>query len=136
MTPTESVSLRGMRFHVLVGVLPHEQVHPQPLEVDVTVWRAPRADDGGGLEAGDDVGEDAAGGVIDYRELYEAVAARVTAGPLRFLEDLARTLVGDLLARPYVRRARVAVRKPHVPLGGPLAYAEVVVDSGRPGPDA
>jgi 7,8-dihydroneopterin aldolase/epimerase/oxygenase len=127
VAPSESVSLRGMRFHVLVGILPHEQVHPQPIEVDVTVWRAPRA---GEDVAGDD--ED----VIDYRDLYDVVAARVTAAPLRFLEDVARTLVGDLLARPYVRRARVAVRKPHVPLPGPLAYAEVVVDSGRSGTDA
>jgi dihydroneopterin aldolase len=117
-----------MRFHVFVGVLPHEQVHPQPLEVDVTVWRGAKSDDGESDETDD--------AVIDYRDLYDAVAARVTAGPLRFLEDVARTLVGDLLARPYVRRARVAVRKPHVPLPGPLAYAEVVVDSGRPGPDA
>jgi dihydroneopterin aldolase len=116
-----------MRFHVLVGILPHEQEHPQPIEIDVTVWRALRSDD----PAGD--GED---DVIDYRDLYDAVAARVTGGPLRFLEDVARTLVGDLLARPNVRRARVAVRKPHVPLPGPLAFAEVVVDSGRPGPDA
>jgi 7,8-dihydroneopterin aldolase/epimerase/oxygenase len=116
-----------MRFHVRVGVLPHEQVHPQPLEIDVTVWRAQRSEGG----VGDDEGD-----VIDYRDLYDAVAARVSGGPLRFLEDVARTLVGDLLARPYVRRARVAVRKPHVPLPGPLAYAEVVVDSGRPSPDA
>jgi dihydroneopterin aldolase len=114
-----------MRFHVLVGVLPHEQEHPQPLEIDVTIWRAPRSDD-----RADD------GDIVDYRDLYDAVAARVTVGPLRFLEDVARTLVGDLLARPRVRRARVAVRKPHVPLAGPLAYAEVVVDSGRPGSDA
>jgi dihydroneopterin aldolase len=116
-----------MRFHVLVGVLPHEQMHPQPLEVDVTVWRAIRLED-----------EEAAGGnnIVDYRDLYDTVAARVTGGPLQFLEDVARTLVGDLLARPHVRRARVAVRKPHVPLPGPLAYAEVVVDSGRPGADA
>jgi 7,8-dihydroneopterin aldolase/epimerase/oxygenase len=127
VAPSESVSLRGMRFYVLVGILPHEQVHPQPIEVDVTVWRAPRADDD---VAGDD--EE----VIDYRDLYDVVAGRVTAAPLRFLEDVARTLVGDLLARPYVRRARVAVRKPHVPLPGPLAYAEVVVDSGRSGTDA
>lgn len=116
-----------MRFHVLVGILPHEQVHPQPIEVDVTVWRAPRADDDTASD-----GED----VIDYRDVYDVVAARVTGAPLRFLEDVARTLVGDLLARPYVRRARVAVRKPHVPLPGPLAYAEVVVDSGRSGTDA
>lgn len=112
-----------MRFHVLIGVLPHEHMHPQPLEVDVTIWRAMRADD---RESGD------ADEIVDYRDLYDAVAARVTGAPLRFLEDVARTLVGDLLARPHVRRARVAVRKPHVPLPGPLAFAEVVVDSGRP----
>jgi dihydroneopterin aldolase len=117
-----------MRFHVPVGILPHEQTYPQPLEIDVTVWRAGRASDGDAPDTGNDV--------IDYRDLYDAVKARVTAGPLRFLEDVARTLVGDLLARPHVRRARVAVRKPHVPLAGPLAYAEVVVDSGRPGVDA
>ena len=127
MAPSESVSLRGMRFHVLVGILPHEQLYAQPIEIDLTVWRMPRSDDDGGGG-----GED----VVDYRDLYDAVAARVMAGPLRYLEDVARTLVGDLLARPYVRRARVAVRKPHVPLPGPLAYAEVVVDSGRPAPDA
>ena len=127
MAPSESVSLRGMRFHVLVGILPHEQLHPQPIEVDVTVWRAPRSDD-------DTAGDSDA--VIDYRDLYDVVAARVTGAPLRFLEDVARTLVGDLLARPHVRRARVAVRKPHVALPGPLAYAEVVVDSGRSSPDA
>jgi dihydroneopterin aldolase len=126
--PTESVSLRGMRFHVLVGVLPHERAHPQPLEVDVTVWRGLRPND---AEAADGENE-----VVDYRDLYDVVAARMTGEPLRFLEDVARTLVGDLLARPYVRRARVAVRKPHVPLPGPLSYAEVVVDSGRPGSDA
>ena len=114
-----------MRFHVRVGVLPHEREHPQPLEVDVTVWRA---------EPSDEVPGDA--GVLDYRDIYDAVAARVADAPLRFLEDVARTLVGDLLARRHVRRARVAVRKPHVPLPGPLAYAEVVVDSGRPPADA
>ena len=127
MAPSESVSLRGMRFHVLVGILPHEQLHPQPIEIDVTVWRSPRSDD--------DTTNDS-DAVIDYRDLYDVVAARVTGVPLRFLEDVARTLVGDLLSRPHVRRARVAVRKPHVPLPGPLAYAEVVVDSGRTGPDA
>jgi dihydroneopterin aldolase len=127
VAPSESVSLRGMRFHVLVGILPHEQLHPQPIEVDVTVWHAPRSDD-------DATGDSDA--VIDYRGLYDVVAARLTGAPLRFLEDIARTLVGDLLAGPHIRRARVAVRKPHVALPGPVAYAEVVVDSGRPGPDA
>jgi dihydroneopterin aldolase len=117
-----------MRFHALVGVLPHEQVYPQPLEIDVTVWRSARPG-----EAAASASDDA---VIDYRELYDAVAARVAVGPLRFLEDIARTLVGDLLTRRHVRRVRVAVRKPQVPLGGPVAYAEVIVDSGPGSADA
>jgi dihydroneopterin aldolase len=124
---SESITLRGMRFHVLVGVLPHEQEYAQPVEVDVTVWRAaPVAA----------ARESAEQPVIDYRDIYDAVSTRMSAGPLRLLEDVARTLVGDLLTRPSVGRARVAVRKPHVPLGGPLAHAEVVVDSGRPPADA
>lgn len=119
-----------MRFHVIVGVMPHEQERAQPLEIDVTVWPALRTGEGAQNSPRD------AGAVVDYRQLYDDVAARVTAAPLRYLEDLARALVDDLLARASVRRARVAVRKPHVALPGPLAYAEVVVDSGQSGPDA
>jgi dihydroneopterin aldolase len=42
---------------------------------------------------------------------------------------VARTVLED----ERVRHARVAVRKPHVALPGPLAYAEVVVKQGRDG---
>lgn len=117
----ESISLRGMRFHALVGVLPHEQEHPQPLEVDVTVWRAippPRG---------------APAGVLDYRELYDLVATHVAMQPVRYLEELAHALADAAMARWPIARAQVALRKPHVALPGPLAHAEVAVDRVREG---
>ena len=39
----DEVTLRGMRFHALVGVLPHEAEFAQPLEVDVSVGVRPGA---------------------------------------------------------------------------------------------
>ena len=110
MPATDSIALRGMRFHARVGILPHEQELPQPLEIDLVVW----------LEAG--------GEVVDYRALYDDVAAIVEGGPLRYLEDVGDAIARRVLARPRVVRVRVAVRKPHVALPGPLAHAEVAIE--------
>jgi dihydroneopterin aldolase len=104
------ITLHAMRFHGLVGILPHERDIPQPIEIDLTVTVAP--------------GE----GVIDYRELYSLCASSV-AGQTSFLEGLATRVAKSALdLSPRVRMARVAVRKPHVALPGPLGYAEVVVE--------
>jgi 7,8-dihydroneopterin aldolase/epimerase/oxygenase len=104
------ITLRAMRFHALVGILPHERDIPQPIEIDLTVSVAN--------------GE----GVIDYRELY-SIAAKSVVGQMSFLEGLADRVAKSALAHsPRIRTARVAVRKPHVALPGPLAYAEVVVE--------
>ena len=117
----ESIALRGMRFHALVGILPHEQEHPQPLEIDVVVWRVvPPAG-----------GEQAA--VLDYRELYDLVATHVAMRPVRYLEELAHALADAAMARWPVVRTQVALRKPHVALPGPLAHAAVAVDRVREG---
>ena len=113
MNRDDTITLRGMRFHVRVGILPHERELAQPLEIDLTV----------GLEAGD--------AVVDYRDLYADAAAVVARGPLHYLEEIADAIARRALARPRVTRAHVAVRKPHVALGGPLAYAEVAVDRDR-----
>ena len=105
----DEITLRGMRFHALIGILPHERTVPQPLEIDLTVTVAP------GL------------GVVDYRRLYDLAASVVASGPIDFLEE-----IGDRIARgaldERVRKVRVAVRKPHVALGGPLDYVEVVIE--------
>jgi dihydroneopterin aldolase len=67
--------------------------------------------------------------VIDYRGLYDVVARTIAAGPIEFLEEIAARVADQALAHDArIRAARVAVRKPHVALPGPLAYAEVVVE--------
>lgn len=104
----DAISLHGMTFHTLIGVLPHEREHPQPLEIDLTAWVNP--------------GE----GVVDYRRLYLAVKSAVD-GQLLYLEELADAIAARVLTEKGVQRVRVAVRKPHVTLGGPLDYAEVAV---------
>ncbi len=108
--PLDAIVLRGMRFHVLVGILPHEREHPQPLEVDLTAW----------IAAGH-------AGVVDYRGLHAAARDAVTASPREFLEEIAERVSAAALGVDGVRRVEVRVRKPNVPLGAPLDYVEVVI---------
>jgi dihydroneopterin aldolase len=109
-----AITLAGMRFHVRVGVLPHERELAQPLELDLTVRLAP-----GSTE------------VLDYRTLYALTRDVVGREPLEFLETIGGDIASRCLALPPVVSVRVAVRKPHVSLGGPLAHAEVVVEQDR-----
>jgi len=113
------VTLQSMRFHTHIGVLPHEAEIAQSIEVDVSVWVA-RHELAHGSE-----------GVLDYRELYELVAAIIGNGHIRYLEDLADQVVQGALEIPGVSRASVKVRKPHVALPGPLQHAEVGLDRRR-----
>lgn len=103
-----------MRFHARVGILEHEQAHPQPLEVDVTLRRQAGASD-----------------VLDYREVYRRTRDRFERQPLDYLETIAGDIATSLLALDGVASVRVAVRKPHVMLDGPLEYAEIVVERQR-----
>ena len=104
----------AMRFHARVGILPLEREAPQPLEVDLVVRH--------GSERRE---------VLDYRELYDATQATVESDPLTYLEPFAEALAARALAIDGVTWCRVAVRKPHVALGGPLAYAQVSVERRR-----
>jgi dihydroneopterin aldolase len=107
---THQITLKAMRFHALVGILPHERVIAQPIEVDLRVSVAEGVD------------------VVDYRGLYDLVAAVVTAHT-DYLEEIADRIAERALAlSARVRAASVAVRKPHVALGGPLDYVEVATE--------
>ena len=113
------ITLRGMRFHARVGVLPHEQEFAQPLEIDLMVWVTPAP-----VSASPE-------SVLDYRELYDLVRATVHGLELHYLEEVAAAIAGQALQHTRVERVRAAVRKPHVALPGPLQHAEVVVEMDR-----
>ena len=101
-----------MRFHALVGILPHERTVPQPIEIDLVVR----------VGAGD--------AIIDYRELYALTAETLAGGPDRFPRGSGRSsrAARARATTVAIQSARVAVRKPHVAMPGPVAYAEVVVE--------
>lgn len=109
----DSITLRGMRFHTLIGILPHEREHAQPIEIDLTAWTR-----GGGS-------------IVDYRRLYADVRESVDVPAHSYLESLAESIATRVLADRGIQRVRIAVRKPHVALGGPLDYAEVAVTRSR-----
>jgi dihydroneopterin aldolase len=118
MSQHDHISLKGMRFHTLVGLLPHEESVPQPLELDLTVWLSLRR-----------VGEsDSPQALLDYRDLYSLVEQTVGTSHIKLLEALCEKVASRALQLHGVRRARVAARKPHAPIHGPLDYVEVVVD--------
>lgn len=117
----DCISLKAMRFHTCVGLLPHEEHVPQPLELDLTVWRSLRR-----------VGEtDSPSALLDYRRLYEMVADTVGGSHHKLLEALCEKIAGGALAMDGVERVRVAARKPHAPIAGPIDFVEVVVERGE-----
>jgi 7,8-dihydroneopterin aldolase/epimerase/oxygenase len=105
----DAITLHAMSFHTLIGVLPHEREHPQPLEIDLTAWVRPGGD------------------VVDYRKLYAEVRDVVESAALFYLEELADSVAGRILEAFSVVRVRIAIRKPHAAVGGPLGHAEVAV---------
>ena len=109
----DRITLRGMRFHTLIGILPHEREHAQPIEIDLTVGVRPDS------------------AVVDYRRLYAEVRSATEAPALSYLEDLANAIIARVLEASPVERVRVTIRKPHAAVGGPLAYAEVAIERTR-----
>lgn len=118
---SDCITLKAMRFHTRVGLLPHEQDHPQPLELDLTVWASLK-------RAGE---TDSPQRLLDYRDLYALVAETVGASHHRLLEGLCEKIASRALALAQVERVRIAARKPHAPISGPLEYVEVVLERGR-----
>jgi dihydroneopterin aldolase len=110
MAGMDCITLRGMHFHVLVGILPQERVQPQRLDVDVMVWIRPGRT-----------------GIVDYRMLHDAARDAVMKSPREYLEEVAESVAESALAIEGVVSARVSVRKPDVPLGAPLDYVEVSI---------
>jgi dihydroneopterin aldolase len=116
MSALDVVTLKSMAFHTRIGVLPHEAQISQSIEVDLSVWVA-RPEGAHGAE-----------GIVDYRQLYDLVAGVVREGHTLYLENLVERIAAAALEIAGIRRTRVTVRKPHVSLPGPLAYAEVSLE--------
>ena len=121
MATRDRIVLKGMRFHTLVGLLPHEQSVPQPLELDLTIWRSLR-------RAGE---SDSPRALLDYRDVYALVEETVGNSPHKLLEGLCEKIAARALQLDGVERVEVSARKPHAPIHGPLDHVEVVIERAR-----
>jgi dihydroneopterin aldolase len=121
MADHDRIMLKGMRFHTRVGVLPHEHQLPQPLHVDLTVWLSLKGP-----------GEsDSLKDALDYRRLHAIVTETVGDSHHRLIEGLCERIASRVLALPEVEEVRVAARKPHAAVDGPLEYVEVVLERAK-----
>lgn len=114
---TDRILLHEMAFFAYHGLNPEEradgQVFVVDAEVEADLHRAGHTD-----EIGDSV---------DYRDLYARIRTVMTEERYGLLEAVAEAVAHRLLEVERVQAVTVRVRKPHVKLGGPLAYAAVEV---------
>jgi len=100
------------------GVLPEEQVRPQPFQVDVELIVDVTA-------AGE---SDELEDTVDYSAVCEAVSRVVTSEQYRLLERLATRIAEVCRADPRVVGVVVEVRKLHPPVRAQLDYVAVRVE--------
>jgi len=120
---TDRILLEAMRFQGTHGVHEHEQLHPQPFDVDVELALNLQP---AGLS--DDLGL-----TIDYSRVYDTCRQIVESTRFNLIEALAEAIAHELLVELPVDEVTVRVRKPEVQLGGPLRAAGVEIRRRRTG---
>jgi dihydroneopterin aldolase len=114
----DRIVISGLRELGVHGVLPEEQLRPQPFEVDVELLV-----DTAAAGESDDL-ED----TVDYGAVCEAVSRIVSSEQYHLLERLAARIAEVCRADPRVVGAVVEVRKLHPPVRALLDYVAVRVE--------
>lgn len=123
MGADDRIELRGLRLTGIVGVLPHEQATPQPLELDLDVEV-----DLAAAGASDDLGD-----TVDYGALCDAVEEIVASTRYALLEALAERIATTVLQQDQrVGAVTVSLRKLRPPVAQPLDTSGVRITRRRP----
>ena len=118
----DRIVLADMVFQARHGVHEREKATAQRFEVDVELFVDLQP---AGLE--DDLER-----TLDYGHVYETVRTIVESTTFNLIEALAEAIAHELLTDfPALEEVEVRVRKPHVLLGGSLAYAGVQIRRRR-----
>ncbi len=122
MAQHDAIELRGLRLAGVVGVLPHEQAQPQPLEVDLDI----------SLELAAAGKSDDLGDTVDYGALCGITDEVVTTTSYALLEALAEHVATALLAADArIDAVTVSVRKLRPPVAQQLSTSGVRITRGR-----
>ena len=114
----DRILISGIRELGVHGVLPEEQLRPQPFEIDVELLVDIAA-------AGE---SDALEDTVDYSDVCDAVSRVVSSERYQLLERLASRIVEVCRADPRVVGAVVEVRKMHPPVRALVDYVAVRVE--------
>jgi dihydroneopterin aldolase len=114
----DRIVISGLRELGVHGVLPEEQIRPQPFEVNVELLVDVSA--AGVSDALDDT--------VDYSAVCEAISRVVSSEHYQLLERLASRIAEVCCADPRVDHAIVEVRKLHPPVRAMLDYVGVRVE--------
>jgi dihydroneopterin aldolase len=114
----DRILISGLREMGTHGVLPEEQVRPQPFEVDLEL-----AVDVSAAGASDDLGD-----TVDYGVVCEAVRRIVSSEHYALLERLATRIAEACRADERVVGVVVEVRKLHPPVSALVNYVAVRVE--------
>jgi len=107
---SDRIIIDGMTFQGTHGVYEHEQLQPQPFEVDVELALNLQP---AGLS--DDLTQ-----TIDYSRVFDTCRQIVESTRFNLVEALAEAIAHEILAGFPADEVTVRVRKPAVDLGGPF----------------
>lgn len=114
----DRILIPGLRELGVHGVLPEEQVRPQPFEVSIELHV-----DLAKAGASDDLAD-----TVDYGAVCDAVSRVVTAESYRLLERLATRIAEVCTADPRVQGVVVEVRKLHPPVHAQVDHVAVRIE--------
>ena len=116
------IELRGLRLNAVVGVLPHEQTQPQPLELDVDIHADLTA-----AGSSDDLAD-----TVDYGAVCAAVEQVVAGSSYALLEALTEAVAAAVLAEDTkITSVTVSVRKLRPPVPQQMATSGVRLTRAR-----
>ena len=114
----DRILISGIRELGVHGVLPEEQLRPQPFEIDVELLVDVAA-------AGE---SDALEDTVDYSDVCLAVSRVVSSERYQLLERLASRIVEVCRADPHVVNTIVEMRKMHPPVHALVNYVTIRVE--------
>jgi dihydroneopterin aldolase len=118
---SDRIIVEGMVLHGTHGVYEHEQLQPQPFEVDVELALNLQP---AGLS--DDLGQ-----TVDYSRVFETCRQIVESTRFNLVEALAEAIAHEILANFATDEVTVRIRKPAVKLGGPFRAVGVEIQRRR-----
>ena len=98
----QTLELTGLRFDANLGILEHEKIDPQPIQVDAELNLGTQPL----LPSDDDINH-----VLDYRKVRKIIIDECTAEHVNLLESLIGKLAHRLMQLHGVKGVRVKIAK-------------------------